>query len=124
MLGGFQGVNDGASIVAFEPAVSGDGSFTGAMGAGVHHDGVVAGAEEEFRLANDADAIVCDAMKEQDPTSVGMSATDFPAAQTHAVGSDNGEVFAVGTDEAKRCVSFPDEVGSQLPANRVEECGS
>jgi hypothetical protein len=45
------------------------------VGTGVHHNDAVAGAEEEFGLADDADAVVGDAVEEEYPVAVG---TNFP----------------------------------------------
>jgi hypothetical protein len=56
-----KGVDDGAGVVAFEPAVGGDGAAAGAVGAGVHHDNAVAGAQQEFGLTDESDAVVGDA---------------------------------------------------------------
>ena len=55
------------------------------MSAGVHHDDAVAGAEKEFRLADYADAVVGDAVKQQNPDPVGIFRADFPAAEKSAI---------------------------------------
>ncbi len=80
-LGSAQRVEDGLGVVAFEPAVGGELAFAGAVGAGVHHDDAVAGAEEKFGLGDDADAVVGDAVEEEDPVAVGMIGADDPAAE-------------------------------------------
>lgn len=45
VFGGDERVDDGGSVGAFEPAVSGDGAFALAVGAGVHHGDAVSGAQ-------------------------------------------------------------------------------
>jgi hypothetical protein len=58
-----QRIDDGAGVVAFEPAVRCDRTFARAVRAGIHHDNAVTGAEKEFGLSNDASAIVGDAVE-------------------------------------------------------------
>ena len=53
---GEQSVDDGLGVVAFKPSVGGDLAFAGAVGAGVHHDDVVTGAEEEVICFGSADS--------------------------------------------------------------------
>jgi hypothetical protein len=108
---GEKGVNDGFGVVAFEPAVGADLAFACTVGAGVHHDHAVAGAEQEFGLADDADAVVGDAVEEEGPVAVGMVGTDDPAAERYAVGSANVEVFAVAAAVSEGGVGFADQVG-------------
>src|SRR5580765_4236730 len=118
-----KGVDDGTSVVAFEPAVGGDGAFAGAVGAGVHHDHAVTGAEEKFGLADNADAIIGDAVKEQDPASVGMLRTDDPAPKEDAVRSADIEVFALAAGKGERGVGFADEVGGECAPDGMKEAG-
>ena len=83
---GEKSVDDGAGVVALEPAVGGDGAIAGTMGAGVHHDDAVTGAKQKFGMADHADAVVGDAMEEKDPVAVGMIGPDDPAAEEDAIG--------------------------------------
>jgi hypothetical protein len=123
-LGEDQRVDDGAGVVAFEPAVGGDGAAAGAVGAGIHHDEAVAGAEQELRVADDADAVVGDAVEEEDPIAVGILRADFPATENCSIGSTNVEILAGGTGDRQGNVGFVDEVGSQLAADGMKECGA
>jgi hypothetical protein len=93
------------------------------VGAGVHHDDAVTGAEEKFRLADYADAIIGDAVKKEDPTSVGMLRTDDPTSKENAVRGADIEVFAVAAGKGERGVGFADEVGGKFAANRMKEAG-
>lgn len=96
-------------------------AFAGAVSAGVHHDDAVTGAKQELRLADDADAIIGDAVKEENPISVGIRRRDFPAAEHYAVGSADVEVFAVATGIGDGSVGFADEVGGEFAADGMEE---
>src|SRR5258708_4984759 len=118
-----QGVDDGAGVVAFEPAVGGDGAAAGAVGAGVHHDDAVAGAQQEFRLTDDSNAVVGDAVKEEDPTAIGIFRADFPSAEKRSIRSLHVKVLAGCAGGGEGGVSFADEIGRQLAANGVEESG-
>ena len=69
MLGRFQCVDDGARIVAFEPAVSGHRAVARAVSAGVHHHHVVAGGQQYESVFEHAHAIVGDAVKKQNPVA-------------------------------------------------------
>ena len=122
-LGGNQGVDDGACIIALEPAVGGDGTAAGAMRAGVHHDDAVAGAQQEFRLTDDSNAVVGDAVEEEDPTAVGIFRADFPAAEKRSIRSFHVEVLASSAGGGEARGGFADEIGCQLAADRMEERG-
>src|SRR6266436_8086264 len=119
-----ESVDDGAGVVAFEPAVGGRGAFAGAMGAGVHHDDAVTGAQEKFGLADDADAVIGDPVKKKHPASVGPGCGNFPAAEHYAVGSANVEVLAMPAGDGEGGVRFADEAGSQFAADGVEVGGA
>lgn len=81
----------------------------------------VATAKEEFRLADDTDAVVGNAVEEQDPRAIGLGRSDFPAAQENAVGSTNVEVLPEGMRDGEGGAGFANQVGSQLAANGMEE---
>ena len=117
----FESVDDGASVIAFEPAVGGDGTAAGAVGAGVHHDNAVSGAQQEFRLTDDSHAVVRDAVEEEDPIPIGIFRADFPATEKHSIRSANLEILAACPSDGERGICFADEVRSQLAANGMEE---
>jgi len=118
-----QRVHDGAGVVAFEPAVGGDRAFAGAVGAGVHHDDAIAGAQEKFGLPDDADAVVGHAMEEQHPGTVGLGRSDLPAAEENAVGGPNVEFLALRAGDGEGSVRFADEIGREFSADGCEEAG-
>ena len=95
MLGGFQRIDDGARVVAFEPAVGGHRAFAGAVSAGVHHHHAVARQQQDAGVFEDSHAIVGDAVKKEHPIAVGLCGTHFPAAQKDAIGGAHVEVFAM-----------------------------
>ena len=45
-------------------------------------------------MADDADAVVRDAMEEEDPASVGILRADFPAAEKRSIRRANVEILA------------------------------
>src|SRR5713101_5564260 len=123
-LGGNQSVDDGTGVVAFEPAVSGDGAVAGAMSAGIHHDDAVTGAEKKFGLADDSDAVIGDAVEEKDPIAVVARRTDEPATKFNAVGSADVEVNLLRAGYGEGGVGVPDEVRRELAADGVEIGGA
>jgi len=90
------------------------------VGASVHHDDTVSGAKKDFRLADGANAIVRDAVKEKDPAAIGVRRTDEPAAEGEAVGSLDREVLALGMGDCEGGVGFANEIGSEFAAERME----
>ncbi len=123
-LGREQGVDNGAGVVAFEPAVGGNGAFAGPVGAGVHHHDTVSGAKENFRLADDADAVVGNTVKKKNPVAVGIFRHNLPAAQKYPVWCANIEILAVCARNREGSVGLADEVEGELAADGVEECGT
>src|SRR6266436_2457904 len=121
MLRREQSIDDGAGVVAFEPAIGGDGSAAGTVGAGVHHDHAVAGAQEEFRLADYAHAVVRDAMEDEDPAPIGIFRADFPAAEQGSVRGAHIEILAGRAGGGKGGVGFAKEIGSQLATKWMKE---
>ena len=119
-----QFVDDDAGVVTLEPAVSGDGAFAGAVGAGVHHNDAVAGAQKEFRLANGPHTVVGLAVKEQDPKAVGILGADFPAAEERAIWCADVEVFAGGPGGGEGRVGFADQIRGEFAANGVDQGGA
>jgi len=73
------------------------------MRAGVHHDDAVAGAQQEFRLTDDSNAVVGDAVEDENPVAIGIFRADFPAAEKRSIGSLHVEVLAssAGGGEAR-----------------------
>jgi hypothetical protein len=114
-------VDDRARVVALEPAVGGDGALAGAVGAGVHHDHTVARAEQEFRLAYDAHAVVGHAVKEQHPRTVGIQGSDLPAAEKDTVRGTDVEILTLRVGDGKRSVGFPDEIRREFEADGMKE---
>lgn len=99
-------------------------AFAGAVSASVHHDDAIAGADQELGLTDDADAVVGDAVKEEDPVAVGMVGADDPSVKQDAVGGADVEVFAVAAAVGEAGVGFADEVEGEFSADRMEKSGS
>jgi len=118
---GEQGVDDGARVAAFEPAVGGDGAAAGAVGADVHHDDAVAGAQQEFRRSNDSDAVVGNAVEKEDPAAVGVFRAGFPATERGTIRCANVKILAGCAGDGEGSVGLTDYIGSQVAANGMEE---
>lgn len=118
---GEQSVDDRLGVVAFKPAVGGDLAFAGTVSAGVHHNDAVAGANEEFGLADHADAVVGNAVEEEHPVAVGMIGANNPAAKHDAVGSANVEVFAMAAGVREGGVGLTDQIGGEVAADGMKE---
>ena len=116
-----QFVDDGAGVDAFEPAVGGGGAAAGAVGAGVHHDDAIAGAQQEFGLTDDADAVVSDSVEEEYPAAVGIFRADFPTTERRSIRCLHVEIFTAAAGDCEGGVGFAEEVGRQLAADGVEE---
>src|SRR5215475_12447348 len=110
LFGKLECVDDGTCVFAFEPAVGGDGTAAIAMIARIHHHDAVPVLQKEFGLADNADAVVGDSMKQQDPGAVWICGTDFPATQKNAIRGANGEVFAVAFGMREAGVGFSYEI--------------
>ena len=117
----FERVDDGAGVVALEPAISRHGTAAGAVGAGVHHDHAVAGSQQEFRLAQDSDAVVGDTVEEEDPIPIGNFRADFPAQEKRSIGSPNLEIFAGCPNDEEGGLGLANQVGGELAANGMEK---
>ncbi len=124
MLGSDEGVEDGAGVLAFEPAVGGDGSIALAVGAGIHEDDGVACVQQDLGLIDHADAVIGDAVKRENPVAVGVSGANFPSAQSDAIASGDCEVFEVGAGRLETQIGLMDQVGSEQAALRMKKCGS
>ena len=120
-FGSEEGVDDGARVIAFEPAVGGDRAAASAVGAGVHHDDAVAGAQQKFRLTDDSDAIVGDAVEDEDPVAVGILGADFPSTKRRSIRGFHVEVFAGCAGGGEGGVGFADKIGRQLAADGMKE---
>src|SRR5260370_8848891 len=123
LLGGNQSVDDGARIVVFEPTVGGDGALARAVGADVHHNDAVAGEEKDAGVFENAHAVIRNAVENQYPIAVGVRGTDFPSSKQDAVRCANVKILAMSVDLTERGISFEDEIGSELPADRMEKRG-
>jgi hypothetical protein len=76
------------------------------VGASVHHHHAVPRAKKELGVADDADAIVRNAVKEQDPVAIGVRRADLPATEQSSVGGTYLKVFAAGVDAGKGGVAM------------------
>src|SRR6266571_3337979 len=71
-------------------------------------------------MADDADAVVGHAMKEQHPGAIGIRGSDLPAAEEDAVRGTDIEVLAVGVRQGERGIGFANEIGRQFAADRMK----
>src|SRR6266849_10098958 len=66
-------------------------------------------------------AIVGDAMKNEDPIAVGLRGTNLPTPQENTIGGPHVKILMMRPDLRKCRISFPNQVGGKLPAQRVQE---
>ena len=109
-FGSLERVNNDTGVFALEPAVGGNVAAAIAVGTRVHHHDAIAVLQKEFRLSDDADAIVGNAVKEQNPGTVGIFRADFPAAQDGAIRGFDDEVFAFAVRVFEAFVGVADQV--------------
>jgi galactose-1-phosphate uridylyltransferase len=121
MLRSPQRIEDGAGVVALEPAVCGDRSFTFAVGARIHQRDSVASAKKDERVFENAHAVIRNAVEEQHPATIGLPGADFPAVQKNRVGRANVKGFAVDTNLREGSVRLLNEVGCKWAANGMEK---
>jgi len=81
----------------------------------------VAGSQQEFRLAQDSDAVVGDAVEEEDPISIGNFRPDFPAEEKRSIRSANLEIFVGCPRDEEGGLGLANQVGSELAANGMEK---
>ena len=80
MFDTFERVDSCARVFPFEPAIGGDRAFAVAVGARIHHHDGVAVLEKQFRLADDADAVIGDSVEQQNPGAIRFFRANLPAA--------------------------------------------
>ena len=72
----FQKVDPLVDVVALEQAVGGERAVAGAVGAGVGEEDGESVGEEELRVSGHADAVVAEAVEEEDGVAVGVVRMD------------------------------------------------
>ena len=98
MILGGEPVEPLMNVVAFDEAVSCEVASAGAVSASIGKQNAEAMAEEELCVAGHADAIVGEAMEEDDGFAVGIVRMDVPGAEDDAVGRGDGNVFKFGIE--------------------------
>jgi hypothetical protein len=121
MLGSYKLVENRASIVAFQPTIGGDRTFTLAVGSRVHKRDAVPGAQKKARVFDNPHSIVRDSVKQKDPGTVRMGGADFPAVKKRAIGCSDVERFAVNAILPEQHVGLPDQIRSERAADRMEK---
>lgn len=96
------------NVVALEQAVGGKDAAAGAMSARVGQEHSESVGQKKLSISSHADAIVAQAVQENDGVAVGRAWVDGPGAEDDPVGSSDGDVI---------------EFGVQSPGG-VAECGN
>lgn len=86
------------NVVAFEEAVGAELAAAGAVGAGVWEEDGESVDEEELSVSGCAEAIVGEAVQEDDGIAVGVVRSDCPGTERDGVWSGDGNVFQVGVE--------------------------
>jgi hypothetical protein len=101
MIFRLQEVEPLVNVVAFEQAVGGERAAARAVGAGVGKQNGESVGEKELCVSGHSDAVVSEAVKEDNGVSIGAGGADRPGAQYRPVGRGDGRVVQVGVE----CVS-------------------
>lgn len=86
------------NVVALEQTVGGERAAAGALRAGVGDEDAVAVSEQQVRVSGHADAVVAEAVKEDDGISVGVPRMDGPGTEHDRVGRGDGNVLQIGVE--------------------------
>jgi len=86
-------VIDRARIIPLEPAEGSHRTAAFAVRAGIHHDHAVSVSKKQFGVAECAEAVVRDAVKQDNPVAIRVCWPDFPAAQQDIIGCVHIKVF-------------------------------
>ncbi|SPE28483.1 hypothetical protein SBA2_40046 [Acidobacteriia bacterium SbA2] len=86
------------NVVALEQAVGGERAVARAVGAGVGKKHGESVGEEELSVSGHADAVVAEAVEEEDGVPVGVVGMDGPGAEGDVVGCRDGCVGEVGVE--------------------------
>ena len=85
------------NVVAFEKAVGGDLTSACAVGARVGEKDCESVSEEELGVSGHADAVVAQAVEEDNGVAVAAMGMDCPGTERDGVWSGDGDVFQVGS---------------------------
>jgi hypothetical protein len=86
------------NVVALEQTVGGERAAAGALRAGVGEEDAVAVSEQQVRVSGHADAVVAEAVKEDDGISVSVPRMDGPGTEHDRVGRGDGNVLQIGVE--------------------------
>jgi hypothetical protein len=86
VLGGGQPVEPWMDIVAFDEAVAGKYAVAGAVGSSVGHEDRLAVIEQQLGVSSHADAVVAEALEEDDGIRVGVVWSEEPGPEGDVVG--------------------------------------
>ena len=108
------------NVIALEQAVGGERAVADAMGAGVGKEHGESVGEEELRVSSHADAVVAEAVEEEDRVPVGMVWMDGPGAESDGVGGGDGSVGEVGVEGVGGVAHCGDFVFGERAASGME----
>jgi hypothetical protein len=86
------------NVVAFEETVGGEVASAGAVGARIGEENAEAMSEEEFCVSGHAEAIVAEAVKEDDGVAVAAMGMDRPGTEGDGVWGADGNIFQGGIE--------------------------
>src|SRR5215470_2621972 len=75
-------------------------------------------------MARHPDAIISNAVENQNPVAIRVFGPDFPPAKHYAIRSTHVELFPVSADAREGNVCFLDEFRGKLPANGMKKHGT
>ena len=95
------------NVVALEQTVGSERPAAGTLRASVGEENAVAVSGQQPRVAGHADAVIAEAVKENDRISVSVPRTDGPGAECDRIGRGDENVLQIGVD----CMSGVDHGG-------------
>ena len=106
----FQEIEPFMDVVALQQAVGRELAAAGAMGASVGEEDGESVGEDELRVSGHAEAVVTEAVEEEDGVAVGLVRVNHPRAERDVVGCGDGGVGQIGVEGvgsvADRCDFF------------------
>ena len=107
-------------VVALEQAVGRELAAAGAVGAGAGEEHGESVGQEELSVSGHADAVVAEAVEEEDGISAGVVWVDGPGAEDDVVWGRDGVVGEIGVEGLRRLADCGDFIFGERAAGGME----
>ena len=108
------------NVVTFEESVGGERAAAFAVGAGVGEEDGESVGEEELSVSGHAEAVVAEAVEQEDGVSVGLVRMDDPGAEDDVAGRGDGDVDEIGVEGVDGLANSGGFIFGEFAAGRVE----